>query len=120
MEKMIGKVAVVIPSYEPEEKLVELVSCLKAQRMTPIYVINDGSGEQYQKIFNDIEQVLDGAGCLLVHNVNRGKGRALKTAFRYIIEKEPNVIGVVTADSDGQHSIESIEKNQRKVIGRQQ
>lgn len=37
-----------------------------------------------------------------------GKGSALKTAFRYVLENYNDVIGVITADSDGQHTPECI------------
>lgn len=49
-----------------------------------------------------------GYGVLLTHDQNKGKGRALKTAFGYILDCMPEVAGVVTADSDGQHSVEAI------------
>ena len=38
------------------------------------------------------------------HAVNQGKGRALKTAFNYCLGEFPGMPGVITADSDGQHS----------------
>jgi len=39
----------------------------------------------------------------LRHDVNRGKGAALKTAFAAIARDFPDAVGVVTADADGQH-----------------
>ncbi len=45
---------------------------------------------------------------LLVHEVNRGKGRALKTAFSYIKEQQLAVKTIVTADADGQHAAEDV------------
>ncbi len=44
----------------------------------------------------------------MTHAENMGKGRALKTAFACILENFPEVPGAVTADSDGQHTPESI------------
>lgn len=41
---------------------------------------------------------------VLHHEKNQGKGSALKTGINYLIEKEDDCVGVVTADSDGQHS----------------
>ena len=35
-----------------------------------------------------------------------GKGRALKTAFNYILVHRPESLGAITVDSDGQHTIE--------------
>ena len=37
--------------------------------------------------------------------VNRGKGVALKTGYRYIMENLPDITGVITADADGQHTV---------------
>ena len=47
-------------------------------------------------------------GIILHHEVNKGKGRALKTAFKYVLDNIPEAIGVVTADSDGQHNKKAI------------
>ncbi|EJW97654.1 glycosyltransferase, group 2 family protein, partial [gut metagenome] len=41
---------------------------------------------------------------VLRHVVNQGKGRALKTAFNELLNREEPVFGCVTADSDGQHT----------------
>ena len=38
---------------------------------------------------------------LLHHDVNRGKGRGLKTGFAYILAHMPECSGVVTTDDDG-------------------
>lgn len=51
-----------------------------------------------------------GGGVILTHETNKGKGRALKTAFQYVLEHVPNAVGVVTADSDGQHTVACIQK----------
>ena len=56
----------------------------------------------------------DLGGVLLRHEVNRGKGRALKTAFAWVLENCPGAAGVVTADSDGQHTVDCI----RAVMGK--
>ncbi|MBR5730515.1 MAG: glycosyltransferase family 2 protein, partial [Firmicutes bacterium] len=41
---------------------------------------------------------------LVVHEVNRGKGRALRDAFAYVAENIPEADGVITVDGDGQHT----------------
>ena len=46
----------------------------------------------------------------LIESLVQKKGAALKTAFRHCLENYPNLIGCVTADSDGQHSPECMEK----------
>ena len=47
--------------------------------------------------------------------MNLGKGRSLKDAFNYALITYPDLVGVVTADSDGQHTAECI-KNVRDTL----
>lgn len=97
-------IPIVIPAYEPNEKLLELAERLKSKGGT-IVVVDDGSGEAYGPIFDKLK---DMGVIVLKHSVNMGKGRALKTAFNFCLNEYPNLIGVVTADSDGQHSTTDI------------
>ncbi|WP_339837006.1 bifunctional glycosyltransferase family 2/GtrA family protein [Paenibacillus sp. FSL R7-0272] len=90
---------ILIPSYEPDVRLLNLVMQLQTFKLGPIVIVDDGSGAEYRGIFETAEAY----GCtVLTHEVNRGKGRALKTGFQYIREHGPQG-GVVCADSDGQH-----------------
>ena len=45
---------------------------------------------------------------MLHHGVNRGKGRALKTAFDHVRRELPELEGVITIDGDGQHLLPDI------------
>ena len=72
------KTIVIIPAYEPEEKLITLTQQLIAKDLA-VVVVDDGSGEKYLPIFNQ----LTGA-TVLTHPENKGKGEGLKTAYRYI------------------------------------
>lgn len=101
-------VPVIIPAYEPDERLLELLGKLKEKMLTPVIVVNDGSGEQYNEIFNKAAESLTDDGTVITYDRNRGKGYALKTAFEYVIHQYPNAIGCVTADSDGQHTADAI------------
>ena len=92
------QIAVLIPAYKPDKRLITLVNELRATGFTRIVVIDDGGGQAYRHIFD----ALDGKADVLVHEVNRGKGAGLKTGLEYI-RKWPGV-GVVTADCDGQHT----------------
>ena len=97
-----NNIPVIIPAYEPDEKLLDLLHDLRADGWEKIVVVDDGSKEGYAHIFD--RAVADYQVELLVHAENKGKGRALKTAFAYCLEKYRDCVGVVTADSDGQHS----------------
>ncbi|WP_178020095.1 bifunctional glycosyltransferase family 2/GtrA family protein [uncultured Paenibacillus sp.] len=90
---------ILIPAYEPDERLLELIRQLKKTSPDRLVIVDDGSGEAFRPVF----EAAEAAGCtVLRHEVNRGKGCALKTGFRYLLESgEPG--GVVCADSDGQH-----------------
>ena len=47
---------------------------------------------------------------LLTHQVNKGKGAALKTAISYVINERSEKKNIITTDSDGQHKVEDIIK----------
>ena len=92
----------VIPAYEPDEKLLNLLKDLQSYQSLTIVVVNDGSTSSYNPIFEAASQF----STVLCHKQNYGKGRALKTAFSYITNIK-NTLGegiVITADSDGQHT----------------
>ena len=102
-------VPIVIPSYEPDERLIALLNDLDAKEMGPVIIVNDGSSEEYDPIFREVESIITKRGGKYIsYRPNRGKGRALKTAFSYISENMPDALGCVTADSDGQHTPECI------------
>lgn len=95
---------VLIPAYEPDERLIKLVKEIRQMSNYKILVVDDGSGEKYKKIFNSIEE--EGA-VVLSCNINKGKGEALKSGFKYISSLNEND-GIVTADCDGQHLVKDI------------
>ena len=103
------QIPLVIPSYEPDTRLIELIKTLKDYK-DDIIIVDDGSGEKYQPIFNELTNIRTDKLTILHHEVNKGKGRALKTAFQYIINNIKDSIGCITADSDGQHNYNSILK----------
>lgn len=97
---------IVIPAYEPDEKLISLIYNIREYSDYEIVIVDDGSSIKCKNIFEKAREL----GCtVLTHNVNQGKGAALKTAFSYCIrdnEKE----GVVCADCDGQHIWQDIKR----------
>ena len=52
---------------------------------------------------------------VLRHEVNRGKGVALKTGYRHILELPDTWRTVITADSDGQHTVRDCIRLAEKV-----
>ncbi len=100
---MLHDIAIVIPSYKPEEGIVTLINDL-CQHFAKIVVVDDGSGPEYKARF---EELRNRGATVLTHAVNQGKGRALKTAFNYFCVEHPNM-GVITVDGDGQHRVKDV------------
>jgi glycosyltransferase involved in cell wall biosynthesis len=92
----------VIPAYNPDRKLIDLVTELHEKGICNIIVVNDGSDEKTLSIF----KLLNYYVTVLTHEVNKGKGAAIKTALRYIMNELPQVKGIVILDADGQHKPE--------------
>lgn len=107
-------VALVIPAFEPTMCLAELLEQLAPSWCGPVVVVDDGSTTSEARAALDTVRALPGV-TLLAHERNRGKGAALKTAFAHLAAAlapagRPDVapaagglVGVVTADADGQH-----------------
>lgn len=102
----MGTVVIIIPAYEPDNRLIKLLTDLHKNTIFPIVIVNDGSESKYDIYFNSAENIYDAT--VLKHSVNQGKGQALKTAFEYCLKKYPDLQGCITVDSDGQHSADSI------------
>lgn len=106
-------VPVLIPTYNPTERIIEVVRSLISAGFERLIIVDDGSRPECSPIF---AVLADMPQCtLLHHDVNRGKGRGLKTGFAYILEHMPECSGVVTTDDDGQHSPEDIQRYAEKM-----
>ncbi len=92
---------VIIPAYEPDEKLRILTKELKEQSFH-VLVVDDGSGEEYQKYFENLDATV------ISNPENMGKGAALKNGISKLLELFPDTENFITADADGQHSVTDI------------
>ena len=97
-------VLVLIPAYEPGEGLAAYADQLVQQGFGRIVVVDDGSGKRFGPVFDAL--AAKPFCTVLHHDVNRGKGAAIKTGLSFIQREYPDAVGVVTADSDGQHAPE--------------
>src|SRR5450759_4640951 len=97
---------VLIPAYRPSPGLVDLVRGLSARGMPAILLVDDGSGPEFRTVFDEAAQ-FPGVQ-VLRHAVNLGKGAALNTGINHALCVFPGLIGIVTADADGQHHPEDI------------
>jgi glycosyltransferase involved in cell wall biosynthesis len=94
---------VVIPAYEPDDKLLGVLKDFTEQTAYAIVVVNDGSSDACRPVFDAVRSF--DRVTLLEHEVNKGKGAAMKTAFSYIAEHFPASESVMTVDADGQHLV---------------
>ena len=102
----LKKTAIVLPSLDPDAKFQSVVNGLIEKGFEHIVIVNDGSAAENLHWF---EEAAQHENCTVVHHeVNKGKGRALKNAFAYVTENLPEVEGVITIDGDGQHLLEDI------------
>lgn len=91
---MTERVAAVIPALNAERTLAKVIEETRRQ-IEPVVVIDDGSTDR-------TGEVARAAGAIVLrHDVNRGKGGALKTGFAWALEN--GFDGVITLDADGQH-----------------
>lgn len=100
-------VAVLIPAFEPPPTLSALCARLSADpRVAAVLVVDDGSSEGCQSILHAIAE--QPRTRVVRHARNQGKGAALKSGLRYVLDNLAGVTTVVTADADGQHLPEDI------------
>lgn len=121
-KKNVTDITIIIPSLNPDEKLKGTIDGICNKGFKNIIVVDDGSDSEHKAPFAYAKE----KGCtVLVHEVNKGKGRALKTAFEYCLTL-PECVGVITVDGDGQHAPEDIyncgkemllHHNERVILG---
>lgn len=129
----MSKTVVIIPALDPDERLIEYCEDLLRKHGGPIVLVDDGSCNEKQSIF---DRMAKKDGIIVIHHpYNLGKGRALKNSFAQVAiwsgmdvsdyelsegirvdyGSEENIgelfagaMGVITADSDGQHSVKDV------------
>ena len=128
----IKNMAVIVPVYCPDEKLLGVIGGVHEAGFGHIFVVDDGSymgakSTEQKAEFENIFSRLPGYVDLTRHVVNKGKGAALKTAIARIEavmkqERErgdfTEIKGIVTVDADGQHMTEDIVNVSNMLIER--
>ena len=100
------RIAVVIPVYNHERKVAEVVrEALKLH--FPLFVVDDGSTDSTYDRIKDISSIT-----IIRHGANRGKGAAILTGFA---AAAPSADWAVTMDADGQHHPENARNLLRAV-----
>jgi glycosyltransferase involved in cell wall biosynthesis len=93
---VIEPLACIVPALNAAPSLPKVLAGLRASVPEAFIIgVDDGSTDDTRSVMT--------AGCdlVLVHEVNQGKGAALKTAFREVLAR--GFAGTLTIDSDGQH-----------------
>ena len=107
MEQEFNKrTAVIIPAYKPDNRLPPYVEALRQAGVGKIVIVDDGSGEAFAELFAAIPQ--DDVVHIISYTPNAGKGVALKRGMQYLLESCPDSRYVITADSDGQHTVKDV------------
>ena len=99
------KKVTVIPAYEPTGTFVDYAA--KLLKVTDaLIVINDGSGREYDAVFERIGKLE--RTTVLSYSKNMGKGYALKKAFSYCLGNYMPEDIIITADCDGQYAVADV------------
>ena len=84
------KVSVIIPAYNEEDTVAEVVSVVKkVSFVDEVIVVNDGSTDRTE------EEALKAGAIVINHQTNKGKGEALYTGYK---ESECDIIAFIDAD----------------------
>ena len=103
----IRETIIVIPAYKPSERLISLVDEISGLGYR-VLVVDDGSGQESEEIFNSVRRI--SRTRVLTHEVNLGKGAALKIAFNFIHNQDIGFNYIVTLDADGQHLVSDMQR----------
>jgi glycosyltransferase involved in cell wall biosynthesis len=89
----VETILALVPGYQEGPRIGAVVDGARA--FLPVVVVDDGSTD-------DTASRAEAAGAtVLVQRPNAGKGAALRTGFRYALERDAEA--VITLDADGQH-----------------
>lgn len=102
MPSVIKKIAV-IPAYNPNAKMLGVISSLKLHGFD-VVIVNDGSDSGYDVFFENANE----ADKIIKHKENLGKGMAIKTGLGYVRKNFSEPYVVVTVDADGQHRTDDV------------
>jgi glycosyltransferase involved in cell wall biosynthesis len=97
---MVKNPFIVIPIYNEQSVIHDIVTGLLSHNYKNIIIIDDGSTDDVALKISTVPVYY------ARHLINRGKGSAVRTGMK--IAKQKHSDCVVTIDGDGQHSIEDI------------
>ena len=111
----MNNISILIPAYKPDKNMIPFLEELSQQGFERIILINDGSGAEFDTIFQQAQTIpsID----FYAHAINMGKGRTLKTGINhYLATADESSFGLITADADGQHLVKDIVRIAEKLL----
>ncbi|NCO97354.1 MAG: hypothetical protein COY38_05180 [Candidatus Aenigmarchaeota archaeon CG_4_10_14_0_8_um_filter_37_24] len=93
-------VGVIIPAYNEEKNIEEVIVRLKKSLEARIIVVDDCSKDRTGEIARR-----NGA-IVIRHKANKGKGEALVTGFKEVLKNHPNIEYAILIDADSQYDPE--------------
>ena len=96
----VDRLWIVIPAYNEESTIVEVVCALHSSGYSNVCVVDDGSRDHTAYLARQAR------AHVLRHVINLGQGAALQTGVSYALENGAEYL--CTFDADGQHSADSV------------
>ena len=101
------KCTIGIPAYNEEKNIAGII--IKLKKITDSIIVCDDGSDDSTAI------IAENSGAYVIkHTVNKGKGAAMKSLFKYALHSQADVI--VTIDGDGQFLPEEMEKLCKPII----
>ncbi len=97
----MSRTCVIVPTYNNQGTLVQVLDRLQPF-IEDILVVNDGSTDDTETLLKQYKHPIE----LISYPKNRGKGHALRLAFKAALSK--GFENAITIDSDGQHYPEDL------------
>ncbi|AKL95316.1 glycosyl transferase, family 2 [Clostridium aceticum] len=106
---MEAEVAVIIPAYNEEKRIVRTLTTLKEiNPLYKIYVVDDGSTDATAEKVAKVKDL-----CLIKSMKNKGKGQALKTGIKAALASSDIIVFL---DADLQESAGEVEKLIKPIV----
>ena len=98
------KCCIIIPNYNHDKVITETVNTLLKYDL-PICIIDDASNAETKQVLNELSHLPSVS--VETHQVNQGKGGAVKTGLRWA--REQGFSHAIQIDADGQHNTDDVD-----------
>lgn len=103
-------VFVVLPGFNEEKHVLKTIKDIEKEGFSKVVFVDDGSAD------STFKKALESNAVVLRHEINLGKGSAVKTGCDYALKRGAKII--VLMDSDGQHEAKDIKKFVKALRGK--